>query len=203
MSADGNRSFPRKSHVAIPKRGRQVYDYAMTGPLILPYRNILPRIHPSAFIAPNAVVIGDVEIGADANIWFNVVIRGDDAPIRIGAGANIQDGTVVHVTYDVPGSGEHIPTIIGEGVVIAHMVLLHGCTLEAGAFVGMKACVMDCSVAMVAAGAVVTPRKRVKSGELWAGTPARLSRALKPEEIDYMRWVPEHYRRLAEEYRSG
>src|SRR5579863_4953310 len=98
----------------------------MTGPLILPYRNILPPIHPSAFIAPNAVVIGDVEIGADANIWFNVVIRGDDAPIRIGAGANIQDGTVVHVTYDVPGSGEHIPTIIGEGAVIAHMVLLHG-----------------------------------------------------------------------------
>ena len=179
----------------------------MNGPLILPYRDILPRIHPTAFVAPWAVVIGDVEIGAYANIWFNVVIRGDDAPIRIGAGANIQDGTVVHVTYDVPGSGEHIPTIIGEGAVIAHMVLLHGCTLEPGAFVGMKACVMDRSVvesgAMVAAGAVVTPRKRVKSGELWAGTPARLSRALKPEEVDYIRWVPEHYRRLAVEYRSG
>ena len=91
--------------------------------------------------------------------------------------------------------------------MIAHMVLLHGCTLEAGAFVGMKACVMDRSVvesgAMVAAGAVVTPRKRVKSGELWAGTPARYSRDLKPEEIDYMRWVPEHYRRLAAEYRGG
>jgi carbonic anhydrase/acetyltransferase-like protein (isoleucine patch superfamily) len=86
----------------------------MTGPLILPYRNILPRIHPTAFIAPNAVVIGDVEIGAHANIWFNVVIRGDDAPIRIAAGANIQDGTVVHVTHDVPSGGEHIPTIIGE-----------------------------------------------------------------------------------------
>ena len=177
----------------------------MTGPLILPHRNILPRIHPSAFIAPNAVVIGDVEIGAHANIWFNVVIRGDDAPIRIGAGANIQDGTVVHVTYDVPGGGDRIPTIIGEDAVVAHMVLLHGCTLEARAFVGMKACVMDrCVVeggAMVAAGAVVTPRKRVKSGELWAGTPARYSRTLKPEEIGYMRWVPEHYRRLAEEYR--
>src|SRR5579863_8477640 len=177
----------------------------MTGPLILPYRNILPRIHPSAFIAPNAVVIGDVEIGADANIWFNVVIRGDDAPIRIGAGANIQDGTVVHVTYDgfVEG-GEHIPTIIGEDVAIGHMALLHGCTLEAGAFVGMKACVMDRAVvqsgAMVAAGAVVTPRKRVKSGELWAGTPARFARALKPEEQQYMRWGTGHYRELAEKY---
>lgn len=178
----------------------------MTGPLILPYRNILPRIHPSAFVAPNAVVIGDVEIGAHANIWFNVVIRGDDAPIRIGAGANIQDGTVVHVTYDVPGGGDHIPTLIGEDVAIGHLALLHGCTLEPGAFVGMKACVMDRAVvqsgAMVAAGAVVTPRKVVQTGELWAGTPACYARPLKPEEVDYMRWVPGHYRRLAEEYRA-
>jgi len=178
----------------------------MTGPLILPYRNILPRIHPSAFIAPNAVVIGDVEIGAGANIWFNVVIRGDDAPIRIGAGANIQDGTVVHVTHDVPSGGEHIPTIIGDDVAIGHLALLHGCTLEPGAFVGMKACVMDKAVvqsgAMVAAGAVVTPRKVVQAGQLWAGTPARYSRDLKPEEIEYMRWVPGHYRRLAEEYKA-
>jgi carbonic anhydrase/acetyltransferase-like protein (isoleucine patch superfamily) len=179
----------------------------VNGPLILPYRGILPRIDPTAFIAPSAVVIGDVEIGAHANIWFNVVIRGDDAPIRIGAGANIQDGTVVHVTYDVPGSGEHIPTLIGEDVAIGHMALLHGCTLEPGAFVGMKACVMDRVVvqsgAMVAAGAVVTPRKVVASGELWSGTPARFSRALKPEEIAYMRWVPQHYRRVAEEYKDG
>jgi gamma-carbonic anhydrase len=176
------------------------------GPLILPYRDILPRIHQTAFIAPNAVVIGDVEIGAHANIWFNVVIRGDDAPIRIGAGANIQDGTVVHVTYDVPDSGDHIPTIIDEDVSIGHMALLHGCTLEAGAFVGMKACVMDRAVvqsaAMVAAGAVVTPRKLVGSGELWSGTPARFSRELKPEEFAYIRWVPGHYRRLAEEYKG-
>ena len=180
----------------------------MNGPLILPYRDILPRIDPTAFIAPSAVVIGDVEIGAYANIWFNVVIRGDDAPVRIGAGANIQDGTVVHVTWDgfTPG-GEHVPTFIGEDVAIGHMALLHGCTLEAGAFVGMKACVMDRAVvqsgAMVAAGAVVTPRKVVASGELWSGTPARFSRALKPEETAYMRWVPEHYRRLAEEYKDG
>src|SRR5215472_10116946 len=89
----------------------------VTGPLILPYRDILPRIDPTAFIAPSAVVVGDVEIGAHANIWFNVVIRGDDAPIRIGAGANIQDGTVVHVSWDgfTPG-GEHVPTTIGEDV---------------------------------------------------------------------------------------
>lgn len=180
--------------------------YVMTGPLILPYRNILPRIHPSAFVAPTATIIGDVEIGAHVNIWFNVVIRGDDAPIRIGAGANIQDGTVIHVSYDGFASGERVPTIVGDNAVVAHMVLLHGCTLEPDAFVGMKACVMDRAVvesgAMVAAGALVAPRKRVKTGELWSGTPARFSRALKPEEIAYMRWVPTQYRKLAGEYRD-
>jgi carbonic anhydrase/acetyltransferase-like protein (isoleucine patch superfamily) len=174
------------------------------GSVILPYCNILPRIDPSAFIAPGATIIGDVEIGPYANIWFNCVIRGDDAPIRIGAGANIQDGTVVHVTFEL---GEHIECTIGEEAAIGHMALLHACRIEPGALVGMKACVMDRSVvekgAMVAAGAVVTPRKRVKSGELWAGTPARFARMLKPEEQEYMRWVTTHYRELAEEYRLG
>ena len=178
-------------------------------PLILPYRNILPRIDPTAFIAPNAVVIGDVEIGPYANIWFNCVIRGDDAAIRIGAGANIQDGTVVHVTCEeMPGGGEeHIDCVIGEDVAIGHMALLHACRREAGAFVGMKACVMDRAVvaggAMVAAGAVVTPRKRVPGGELWAGTPARFVRAVTPDEQAYMRWVTAHYRALAGEYQAS
>ena len=175
----------------------------MTGPLILPYRNILPRIDPTAFIAPGVVITGDVEIGPYANIWFNVVIRGDDGAVRIGARANIQDGCVLHVTLD---GAERIPCVVGEDAAIGHMALLHGCTLEPGAFVGMKATVMDRAVvesgAMVAAGAVVTPRKRVKSGELWAGTPARFARMLKPEEQEYMRWVTAHYRELAEEYRA-
>ena len=175
----------------------------MNGPVILPYRNILPRIHPSAFIAPGVVIAGDVEIGPYANIWFGCVIRGDDAAVRIGARANIQDGCVLHVTFD---QVERIPCIVGDDVAVGHMALLHGCTLEAGAFVGMKACVMDHAVvesgAMVAAGALVPPRKRVKSGELWAGTPARFSRVLKPEEIDYMRWVPRHYAELAAEYQA-
>jgi len=176
----------------------------VNGPLILPYRNVLPRIHPTAFVAPGVVVIGDVEIGAHANIWFNVVLRGDDAPIRVGPGANIQDGTVVHVTLD---QGEHIPCIIGEGVAIGHMALLHGCTLEPGAFVGMKACVMDRAVvesgAMVAAGAVVTPRKVVRTGELWAGTPARYSRALEARGARLHALGTGTLRRLAAEYRHA
>jgi carbonic anhydrase/acetyltransferase-like protein (isoleucine patch superfamily) len=176
---------------------------SMGGPIILPYRNILPRIHPTAFIASGVVIAGDVEIGAHANIWFNVVIRGDDGPVRIGERANIQDGCVLHVTLD---GTERIPCIVGDDAAVGHMALLHGCTLEPGAFVGMKATVMDRAIvetgAMVAAGALVAPRKVVKAGELWSGTPARFLRHLKPEEQDYMRFVPDHYRKLAEEYRG-
>ena len=158
-------------------------------PLILPYRNVMPRIDPTAFVAPGAVIVGDVEIGAYANIWFNCVVRGDDAAIRIGAGANIQDGSVVHVTFD-PSRGDqaHLDCVIGEGAAVGHMALLHACRIETGALVGMKACVMDGAIveagAMVAAGAVVTPGKRVTSGALWAGTPARFARARKPEEAE-------------------
>ena len=176
-------------------------------PQILAYRNMLPRIDPTAFVAPNAVIIGEVEVGAYANIWFNCVIRGDDAAIRIGAGANIQDGTVIHTTFEETAEAEeHVDCMVGDGVSVGHMALLHACRIEAGALIGMKACVMDRAVvergAMVAAGAVVTPRKRVRSGELWAGTPARFARPLKPAEVAYISWVQTHYRALAEEYRA-
>src|SRR5579862_4807001 len=109
-------------------------------PTILAYRNLLPRIDPTAFVAPGAVIIGNVEIGAYANIWFNCVIRGDDAAIRIGAGVNIQDGTVVHTTVEeMPGGGEeHVDCVIGDGVSVGHMALLHACRVEAGSLVGMK-----------------------------------------------------------------
>jgi carbonic anhydrase/acetyltransferase-like protein (isoleucine patch superfamily) len=97
--------------------------------------------------------------------------------------------------------------VIGDGAAVGHMALLHACRIETGALVGMKACVMDGAIveagAMVAAGAVVTPGRRVKSGELWAGTPARFARALKPEEAEYIRWVQSHYRALAEEYKAA
>jgi carbonic anhydrase/acetyltransferase-like protein (isoleucine patch superfamily) len=171
------------------------------GPLLLPHRNRLPRIDPTAFVAPEAVVAGDVEIGAHANLWFNVVVRGDDAPIHIGAGANIQDSTIVHGSLF---QDEAIPCWIGDEVAIGHMALIHGCRLEDRAFVGMKACVMDHAVvesgAMVAAGAVVTPRKRVRSGQLWAGAPARYARDLTADEVEYMRWVQRHYLDRAAEY---
>jgi gamma-carbonic anhydrase len=172
----------------------------VSGGIILPFRNTLPRVAPEAWLAQTAVVIGDTEIDAHANVWFGCVLRGDIAPIRVGAYANIQDGTVVHVSSKLKEG-----TRIGANVTIGHMALIHACTLEDASFVGMKACVMDGVVvesgAWVAAGAVVTPGKRVPKGQLWAGTPARYLRDVTPEEALYIERLPQQYARLATEYR--
>ncbi len=176
--------------------------------LIRAYRGFSPRIAGDAFIADNATLIGDVEIGAGASIWFGCVLRGDTNRIRIGAGTNVQDNTVIHVNHEREG-GDRPPlgtaTTIGAGVTIGHMALIHACTIEDNAFIGMKACLMDGAIvesgAMVAAGALVTPGKRIKSGELWAGSPAKLMRRLEPAEIAYFAYSAAHYRELAAEYR--
>ncbi len=148
---------------------------------VLPYRNIRPRIDPSVFIAPDALVIGDVEIGPESSIWFGCVLRGDMHAIRIGARTNIQDGSVIHVTAG--GQGTHI----GDGVTVGHMALLHDCTVENGGFVGMKATLMDGAKmetkAVLGAGALLTPGKTVPSGQLWAGSPAKFMREITPAEM--------------------
>ncbi|MEI6559972.1 MAG: gamma carbonic anhydrase family protein [Rhodospirillaceae bacterium] len=167
--------------------------------VILPYKGILPTLHETAFIAPTAVVTGDTVIGEDTGIWFGCVLRGDVNVIRIGKRTNIQDGTIIHVASRGQG------TYIGDDITVGHMAILHACTLESGCFVGMKACVMDgaCieSGAMVAAGALVTPGKRVKSGQLWAGSPARYLRDLTPEEVAFFPESASHYAALARDYR--
>ena len=157
----------------------------MTGPLILPFGGKTPKIHDTAFIAPGAVIIGDVEIGPQASIWYNVVVRADINAIRIGARSNVQDGSVIHVESDY-GDGGH-PAIIGDDVLIGHMAIVHGCTLLDRAFVGMGAIVMDGCViegdAMLAAGAMLTPGKRLPSRQLWSGRPAKYMRDLTDEAI--------------------
>jgi gamma-carbonic anhydrase len=172
--------------------------------LIRPYDGITPKIAPDAFIAETAVVIGDVEIGAGASIWYGCVLRGDSNSIKIGARTNIQDGTIIHVNHEREGAAG-TRTTIGSDVTVGHMALLHACTLEDGSFVGMQACVMDGVVvesgAMVAAGALVTPGKRVKKGELWAGSPAKLMRPLTEKEIAYFTYSAQHYADLAASYR--
>ncbi len=178
--------------------------------LILPHGGKTPRIAPDAFVAPTAVVIGDVEIGPRASIWFGCVLRGDTNSIRIGANTNIQDGTIVHGNHFPEGVDHALlgyRTTIGAGVTVGHMAMLHACTLEDGSFVGMRAAVIDGAVvesgAMVAAGAMVTTGKRVKRGELWAGSPARLMRSLTAAEIASFAYSVEHYCRLAASYRPS
>ncbi len=166
--------------------------------LLLPYKGTMPRISADAFIADGTRVIGDVDIASRANVWFNCVIRGDEHAVTIGANTNVQDGTVIHVHSLKQGS------YIGADVTIGHMSLLHACTLEDGAFCGMGAIVLDGAVieggAMLAAGAMLTPGKRIPHGQLWAGRPARFSRALTDEELDSMPQTIKNYVGRAEEY---
>jgi len=176
--------------------------------LIMPFGEWSPQIAADAFVAGNATVIGDVTIGAQSSIWFGCVVRGDGNFIRIGERTNIQDGTVIHVNAERDG-GRGSPgcrTIIGNDITVGHLALLHACTLEDGAFVGMKACVMDGAVVegqgMVAAGALLTPGKRVRKGELWAGSPAKLMRPVSAAEFEYLVYSARHYVELATAYRD-
>ena len=166
------------------------------GATIVPINGVAPRIHPSAFIAPGCRIIGDVDIGADASIWYNCVVRGDVNRIVIGARTNVQDGTVIHCDSDKDGSGG-LPTLIGADVLIGHMAMLHGCTLLDRAFVGLGAIVMDgCVVegdAMLAAGAMLTPGKRLPHRQLWGGRPAAHMRDLTDAAIIAMRAGVDHY----------
>jgi carbonic anhydrase/acetyltransferase-like protein (isoleucine patch superfamily) len=160
-----------------------------------------PRIDPEAFVAPGATLIGDIEIGPEASIWYNCVLRGDVNRIRIGARTNIQDGSVIHVDSPKPGHDGGHPTIIGAEVLIGHLAMVHGCILHDRAFVGLGSIVMDgCEIesdAMLAAGAMLTPGKRIPSGQLWAGRPAKYVRNLTPEELEGQRQGVAHYVTLA------
>jgi len=174
---------------------------------LIPFGGRLPAVDASAFLADGAVVIGDVEIGPEASIWYNCVIRGDVNRIRIGARSNIQDGSVIHVDSPKPGVGEGHPTIIGADVLIGHMAMVHGCILHDRAFVGLGAIVMDgCEIesgGMLAAGAMLTPGKRIPAGQLWAGRPARYVRDLTPAEQDAQAQGVAHYVALARAHRAA
>jgi gamma-carbonic anhydrase len=165
-----------------------------------PYRGVTPSIHETAFIAPGTQVIGDVQIGAAASIWFNCVVRGDVDAIRIGARSNVQDGSIVHVT------GGRFGTFIGDDVLVGHLCVIHGCRLEDESFVGMGSTVMDGCVmergAMLGAGSLLSPGKTIRSGQLWLGRPARYLRDLTPQEVESNRESVVHYVKLAEEYRG-
>lgn len=165
------------------------------GAIIQPVKGVWPRVAADAFIAPGAVVVGDVTIGAEASVWYGCVLRGDDHSITVGPRTNIQDGTIVHVMLN------DYPTIIGADVVIGHGVRMHGCTLEDGCLIGIGSIVLDGAVvesgAMLGAGALLTPRKRVPARQLWAGSPAKHLRDVTDAEVEFIAFDVRHYAGLA------
>jgi carbonic anhydrase/acetyltransferase-like protein (isoleucine patch superfamily) len=170
------------------------------GPLFA-FEGVAPRIAPDAFIAPTACVIGDVAIGAGSSVWFQCVLRGDTAPIRVGRRTNIQDGTIVHVT------GADLLTTIGDDVTIGHAAIVHACTLHDRAFVAMGATVLDGAVieegGVLAAGGLLPPGKRIGRNEMWQGTPARLVRVMSNEERARFDATAPHYVAVAARFRVG
>src|ERR1700761_9591767 len=155
------------------------------------YKGVLPTVHETCFIAPNAAITGDTHIGTHSSIWYNVSIRGDVMPIRIGEGSNVQDNAVIHVTQDKFG------TTIGNHVTIGHGAIVHACTIGDYSLIGMGAIVLDGAVvephAFVAAGSIVTPGKIVPSGYMWMGAPGKAVRELTDEEKTYLKWSGPHY----------
>lgn len=159
--------------------------------VIRPFRTIDPRIDSSAFVDQSAQVIGDVHVGAESSVWMNVVIRGDVNYIRIGARTNVQDGSVVHVMRNTH------PTVIGDDVTIGHGVLVHGSTIEDRCLIGMGAILLNgCRIgagSIVAAGALVTEGMEVPPGSLVMGAPAKVRRALTPDEDASIRRYADNY----------
>ncbi len=166
--------------------------------MIRPFRGVLPRIHPSAFVDQSAQVIGDVDIGEESGIWMNVVIRGDVNYIRIGHRSNIQDLTMVHVM-----TGTH-PTVVGNDVTVGHSALLHGCTIGDTCLIGMGAQLMNGATVgaecIVAAGSLLTEGLVVPPRSLVMGRPARVRRALNDADVDEIRLFARRYVEYRKDY---
>lgn len=172
--------------------------------MIRSFQGIHPQIDLTAFIAETAVIVGDVTVGAQSSIWYNVVVRGDVNFIRIGSRTNIQDLTMLHVTHRKHANDPGAPLVIGDDVTVGHSVTLHGCTVENGAFIGMQAIVMDKVVvgegALVGARALVTEGTVIPPRTLWVGAPAKYKRDLTPDEIAWLRKSPQNYVEYALQY---
>jgi carbonic anhydrase/acetyltransferase-like protein (isoleucine patch superfamily) len=178
-----------------------MHNIASPSGLLYALDGVAPTIHPTAWVAPTAVLIGDVRLGPGANIWFNCVLRADTNPIIVGARSNIQDGTVIHVDH------AECFTDIGDDVTIGHSAIIHACVLRNRAFIGMGATVMDGAVVeeagLLGARGLLGPRKRIGPQELWAGAPARLVRVMTDEErAGWDETVP-HYIGLSNRFRNG
>ena len=168
--------------------------------LLLPFGEHRPDVSPSAWLAPNATLIGDIRVGDNSSVFFGAVARADMDSITIGAGTNLQDNVVVHTDAG-------IPTIVGNGVSVGHAAVLHGCTVEDDCLIGMSATVLNRAVigrgSIVAAGAVVLEGSVIPPGSLVAGVPGKVRRALEPDELEHVRQNAAHYIELSRTYRDA
>ena len=168
--------------------------------MIKAFQNLEPKIHETAFVAEDAMVIGDVEIGAESSVWFGSVLRGDVNYIRIGARTNIQDASVIHVS-----SRTH-PTVLEDEVTVGHRVTLHGCRVEKGCLIGIGSIILDGvrvgANSLVAAGSLLTPNTIVPPGSLVMGAPARVKRALTDEEVENLKKFWQNYVSLSRIYQN-
>lgn len=166
---------------------------------LIPFRGRAPKVHPSAFLAPTAVLIGDVEVGAESSIWFGAVLRGDHPThgIRIGAGTSVQDNCVIHVSAEGP-------TLVGDEVTVGHGAVFESCEIRRGALIGMNAVLLHHAVigeeALVAAGSVVPSGMEVAPRTLVAGAPATPRKVLEGESASWIRGSARHYVELSREY---
>jgi carbonic anhydrase/acetyltransferase-like protein (isoleucine patch superfamily) len=163
-----------------------------------------PTLGSKVFIDRSAVVIGDVEIGADSSVWPLTVIRGDMHYIRIGERTSVQDGSILHITHASDFNPEGYPLIIGDDVTIGHQAMLHGCTIGNQVLIGMKAMVMDGAViedkVIVAAGALVPPGKTLDSGYMYVGSPAKKARPLTEKELRFFPYTASNYVKLKDKH---
>ena len=162
----------------------------MEVPMLISYAGIKPKIHSSVFVAPGAMIIGDVTIGDESGVWFNTVLRGDLEPILIGCRTNIQDGTVIHMDKD-------LPCLIGDDVTVGHGAILHSCTIENKALIGMGAILLTGSKvgerAIIAAGTLVLEGQEIPAGTVAMGVPAKVRRVATEEERERVQHGKDDY----------
>jgi len=172
-----------------------------------PYQQRTPELGARVYVHPLASVIGDVVLGDDASVWPGAVIRGDVNHIRIGAGTNVQDASVLHVSHQSSWDPGGAPLVIGANVTIGHKVILHGCTIADECLIGMGAIVMDKVVieprVLVGAGSLVPEGRILESGYLYLGSPARRVRALTDKELAHFTYSAQHYICLKNNYMAG
>jgi len=165
--------------------------------MIIEYRGKRPKIDPSVFVAPTAVLIGDVEVGPESSIWFGAVLRGDNGPIRIGARTSIQDNAVVHVS-------ENGRTFVGDNVTVGHCAVMEDCTIEPHALIGSNATLLNgCTIgesALIAAGSVVAQGASIPAGVVAAGAPAVVKKALEGDAASWIEVASEEYVKLSRLY---